>query len=234
MPRLEFALPMGELLRLAVIAKTDDIGAGMVHAPNVREALSRLSGHDVGPVLGHTAYLAQDLDGDGLIDHMLIHLPSGFNGAAIRGLESLRRLWCGQLGEWSARVEAIGRVDDFRGDPYLGSSRGWRSVTPYLHPWYRKARFGLEEQLRRECSLRDWGEPVFERLETILVGQRPLRPDAFQVIRAKQGVRQPDRRGSFWRLTFSEPIAGPVTLGFGRFWGMGLFQRCGREGDHGQ
>jgi len=37
-------------------------------------------------------------------------------------------------------------------------------------------------------------------------------------------LHQPDRLGSFWRLTFPEPVAGPLALGFGCHFGLGLFK----------
>jgi len=41
--------------------------------------------------------------------------------------------------------------------------------------------------------------------------------------RYKGRLAQPDTEGSFWRLTFPEPIQGPVALGFGCHFGLGLF-----------
>lgn len=35
---------------------------------------------------------------------------------------------------------------------------------------------------------------------------------------------QPDRLGSFWRLTFPEPIQDPLALGFACHFGLGLFR----------
>lgn len=41
--------------------------------------------------------------------------------------------------------------------------------------------------------------------------------------RSRRGLIQPNRLGSFWRLTFSEPVQGPLALGFGCHFGLGLF-----------
>jgi CRISPR-associated protein Csb2 len=42
--------------------------------------------------------------------------------------------------------------------------------------------------------------------------------------RSKRGLTQPDAQGSFWKLTFAKPIAGPLALGFGCHYGLGMFK----------
>jgi len=37
-------------------------------------------------------------------------------------------------------------------------------------------------------------------------------------------MTQPDRLGSFWRLTFPEPVQGPLALGFACHFGLGLYR----------
>lgn len=222
LPSFTNALPIGETVRMAALAATDRAGQGF-STPARLAALTHLSGHDLGPTDPHTSYLAEDSDGDGCIDHVLVHLATGFDGAALAGLKAIRRVWRGPGEEWGVRVVAAGSTGDFPNHPYLATGREWVSVTPYLHPWFRKKGFEVEDQIHRECDLRGWGDPVLERLERIPVGGRQLLPRDFHLRRAKPEVRQPDRRGSFWRLTFPAPVTGPVTLGFARFWGVGVF-----------
>ncbi len=45
----------------------------------------------------------------------------------------------------------------------------------------------------------------------------------FHRFRTRRGLVQSDRHGSFWQLTFPEPIPGPLALGFGCHFGLGLF-----------
>lgn len=62
-------------------------------------------------------------------------------------------------------------------------------------------------------------------LDEVPVGKgRQCRPIQFQRFRSRRGLRQPDRLGSFWRLTFPEPISGPLALGFACHYGLGLFR----------
>jgi len=46
----------------------------------------------------------------------------------------------------------------------------------------------------------------------------------FRRFRSKRGLEQPDRQGSMLRLEFPEPVGGPVALGFGCHFGLGLFR----------
>jgi len=86
-------------------------------------------------------------------------------------------------------------------------------------------RFGIEDQIRKECRERGVPEPIgFEHLMTIKVGNQVHRSIHFHRFRNKRGLLQPDRKGSFWRLTFANPIMGPLALGFGCHFGLGLFQ----------
>lgn len=64
-----------------------------------------------------------------------------------------------------------------------------------------------------------------EAFDEVEVGKnRKRRPIHFQRFRSRRGLAQPDRLGSFWRLTFPEPIAGPLALGFACHYGLGLFK----------
>lgn len=61
-------------------------------------------------------------------------------------------------------------------------------------------------------------------MDTVQVGGRERRPVHFHRFRSKRGLTQPDTHGSFWRLTFTEPVPGPLALGFACHFGLGLFR----------
>jgi CRISPR-associated protein Csb2 len=101
----------------------------------------------------------------------------------------------------------------------------WQSVTPNMHPRHAKKNFGIERQIERECRERGLPEPVgFEQLSTIEVGNQTRNAIRFHRFRGKRGLNQPDRHGSFWRMTFAEPVSGPIALGFACHFGLGLFK----------
>lgn len=221
LPLLEDAVKIGELVRLAAIYQADRLAAG-------NGVPSALSGHDLpdGNRHGHAFYLPEDADGDGRIDHVLVHAAAGFDRAALLALDRIRRIWQDLGREWQVMLESYGNGRDFEALPLLGTAPTWISATPYLHPWFRKKNFTVEDQIRRECSRRGLPQPrTLELLQTVQVGARPRRPVHFYRFRSKRGLRQPDTQGSFWRLTFPEPIPGPLALGFGCHYGLGMFAK---------
>jgi CRISPR-associated protein Csb2 len=216
LPRIEDAVKIGEITRMAAMR-----AAGKESVPWV------LSGHDA-PAdnrHGHAFYLPEDADGDGHVDHVLVHAEAGFDPAALAALDRIDRLWLGQEGEWSVLLEGYGGADDWPESAYTGRGQEWVSVTPYLHPWHCKKGFGIEEQIRRECRERGLPEP--EAIEPVLgvtIHGRARRPVHFHRFRSRRGLTQPDRQGGFWRLRFPEALEGPLALGFGCHYGLGIFK----------
>jgi CRISPR-associated protein Csb2 len=187
---------------------------------------SSLSGHGLpnGNRHQHAFYLPLDSNGDGRIDRVIVHVPLGMGMRERQVLERVVRLWSAGGAQWRVVMESMG--DTAAGGAVMRKATEWYSITPYLHPWYVKKGLGMEDQIRRECRERGLPEPVaLERFESVCVGngRRSLRPIQFQRFRKKRGLNQPDRRGSFWKLTFAEPVRGPLALGFGCHFGLGLF-----------
>src|SRR5690606_2039384 len=111
-----------------------------------------LSGHDMSgsEPHQHAFYLPEDRDGDGRIDHVTVHAPAGLDVSAVRALGRIPRLWSSPEAEWGVLFEARGTAGEFERHPYLAPATVWESVTPYLHPWFRKRSFTVEDQIRRE------------------------------------------------------------------------------------
>jgi len=219
LPRIEDAVRIGELVRLAAMRKAGDI-IGNNGIPKV------LSGHDM-PAdnrHGHAFYGPEDADADGLIDHICIHAENGLTGAALRALDRITRLWDSDGAEWQVLLEQYGAAHEIQDSRYLASAEQWVSATAYLHPWFRKRSFTVPDQIRRECCERGLPEPELEPLWSITIRGRERRPIHFRRFRGKRGLVQPDTQGSFWKLSFKEPISGPLALGFGCHYGLGLFQ----------
>jgi CRISPR-associated protein Csb2 len=152
-----------------------------------------------------------------------VHADAALAPADLTALAAIERLWISEQGEWSLLFEGAGVRADFQGHPYLRPSRTWTSVTPYLHPWYAKASFTVEDQIRKELALRGLPEPELRRLGAVPVGAHERRPAHFHRFRRRRGLTQPDTAGSFWELTFPETVPGPLALGFSCHYGLGLF-----------
>lgn len=174
----------------------------------------------------HAFYLPEDRDSDGLIDHLVVYVPKGFTERDAEVLAAVRKLYDGKHLELSVIFENVGERRMLKSEStILGASRFWVSCTPYLHPWFVKKKFGLEEQVARECDKRNF--PAIRRLTkepSLSIQGRTVYPVHFRRFRKKRGLRQPDRHGVFLRLEFSEEIQGPLALGFGCHFGLGLFR----------
>ncbi len=218
LPRVEEALHIGELMRMAVMSQAKRV-CGEDKVPAI------FSGHDMpeGNRHRHAFYLPWDSNRDGHIDHILLHVPHGMQAEARRIVEGLKKLWSRDGGEWRLVLESIGgsEIANVLTEP----NQVWESVTPYLHPWHVKKRFDIEAQIKRECRERGLPEPtILEPLEEVEIGKnRKLRPIHFRRFRNRRGLTQPDRQGGFWRLTFPQPVQGPLALGFACHFGLGTF-----------
>lgn len=219
LPRVEDSVRIGELLRLAVMSQAkQQLGEDAIPPMFSGHNLPADNRHQ------HAFYLPWDANGDGRIDRLLLHVPAGMGPAERRIVEKVSPIRSRDGGEWRLVLECIGNAGV--GKPLMSHACEWQSVTPYLHPWHAKKGFAMEDQIRRECRERGLPEPIaLERLEHVRVGkQTRRRPIHFHRFRSKRGLSQPDCHGSFWRLTFGEPVSGPLALGFGCHFGLGLFR----------
>lgn len=221
LPRVEDTLRIGELIRQSVMSAFGKDENGFRLAPPL------FSGHDLAENNRHrhAFYLPYDSNRDGRLDRVLIHVPDSFDEHAQRIISHLRGVWQRGGGEWQLLLEGMG--NEKAGGELATSSRYWRSVTPYLHPWHVKKKFSIADQIRRECAERDNLAEITELklIQTVKVGNQERRPIHFHRFRTfKRNQQQPDRSGSFWQITFAEPVKGPLALGFACHFGLGLFQ----------
>lgn len=234
LPRIEGAVRIGEALRLATMgAARRLLGSHVIP--------TELSGHELPQSNRHAhAFWLPEPNDRGEIEHVLIHAPGGFGPDAVRVLTGLREVRRDEGEPLRLILEGIGQAALFgQASRLAGESDVWRSVTPYLHPWHLKKphlrspealRIALLEQLRREWTAR--GEALPEIIGMNEVGSvrfsgRELRPVHFLRFRRKRGLVQPDALGRMLELRFAGPIRGPLALGFGCHFGLGLFAPMG-------
>lgn len=165
---------------------------------------------------------------------MILFLFIARGGVSHKAIKVLKRLNCLQndRGErWNLVLENFGSTEDFESISFLfGKSDLWQSRSPYFHPWHRKKHFTLFDQLKKECDLRGWPElNDIQLIPYVLRGERRLYPFSFHKFRSKKILIQPDKNGGFWRLKFKKPVQGPVSLGFGCHFGLGLFEILKKE-----
>jgi CRISPR-associated protein Csb2 len=243
-PRVEDTVRIAEIMRLAVMAKFGWTTVEGKRRPNAPGVISGY-GEDGKPLRhdshAHAFWLPEDADGDGAIDHVIVYARAGLDGDCRKALDLVTKLWIEKPArddeqeaadsghkEWRLALEGFGRPEDFAsGSAFFSSSntKTWISTTPYLLPWHAKKGFGWAEQIARELKERglpSLAEPPRE-LCSIWINDRERRPLHFHRFRSRHGLRQPDTLGRFLELTFQVPLEGPLALGFGCHFGLGLF-----------
>ncbi len=231
LPPVTRTLPQAELFHRAIVGLAAK--GGRVLCPELTgcdEDGERLRGpHE------HAHVLPLDLDGDGRLDHVLVHAPMGLGGAAQEAIRSLRRTWTkGGAGEIQLAVAACGPLSLLRDLPApfresvhrllgpSGGARRWRSATPFVPPRFLKprGRNALAGQVNAELRSRGFAEAQSIELDAVTPDTLVMR----HFIRRRQhgGAPPPVDRPYFLRLSFAEPVAGPLCVGYGSHYGLGL------------
>ena len=230
LPPVTRTLPQAELFHRAIVGC---VGNGhKVHCPE-------LSGKDDAgmPLRDHHRHahtLPVDLDGDGHIDHIIIHAAMGLCDTAQRAISTLRRTWTkGGAGDLQVAVVGSGDLDILRTLPERlrpmlesllgppGGSRLWQSATPFVPPRFLKTRGKntIVGQVNAELASRLLPEAVDVTVDAELT--RELRH--YMRRRTRGGMLPPLDVGFGLRLAFSEPVEGPLLLGYGAHFGLGTF-----------
>ena len=246
LPSVTRTLPQGELFHRAIVGR---VGRGKhVHCPELTGKDDQ--GRALRGNHKHAHILPLDLDDDGHLDHILIWARMGLGGQAQRAIRSLKRTWTkGGIGELQVSVVGSGELEDLRQlpkslahgvDRLLGPpscSRHWISQTPYVLPRFQKknGRNSLEGQLCEELASRygatlvslelmqfknlaNENGPSCDKLSTRVRQHR-------QYIRVRRhgGHVPPADSGLTIAFSVEQPICGPVCLGYGSHFGLGMF-----------
>lgn len=195
---------------------------------------------DGSPAAGHRhAHLIPlDLDRDGRIDQVLVWAPDGLDDQAQRALLRIDRTWgkdlpplvvaCAGMGSEDEVVSQLrdrsGRLPPELGLAPAGTARVWTSATPLVLPRFRKPNGAnsWQGQIAAECRSRGLPEPV-----AIDLGRDELVHRGFlHYLRARAAGHPQPPSTTPWcvRLTFPTAVNGPLCLGYGSHFGLGLFR----------
>lgn len=185
----------------------------------------------------HAYFLPCDDDGDGFLDHVLVWSPVGFEEeGATQALRTLRSLWAdaGPDERYSLSLVAYGEAEAL-GEPeraegrrdatrtaVLARARVWESETPFVPFRHVRPRpkDTVEAQVRTALS----HLPQLRECEVeVEVAVDPAWSRRFLLERDGAGSRG-GHRGYRLRLRFSEPVRGPIVLGYGAHYGLGLLR----------
>ena len=176
----------------------------------------------------HAFFLPEDLDGDGLLDHIAVASPARIGGLGLsrKGLALLNLcpgFWLSQAGDIGIDPVFFGPACPLGADT---EATVWLSLTPFLPPLKRHA---PADQIIGSLVRLGFPRPSrVERIaETILTAEGMVQASAFiagsiapQRLDSVAGV---DRRLAYWAITFPEPVCGPVLLGGLSHFGLGRF-----------
>lgn len=227
---IQLALPVSEASRAALMG----IHGELARAEG-RDTRSRsFSGKDASgaPLRGHQHvwFVATDDDGDSHLDHLTILGDVGLSGLERKALAVLRVI---RFQRQSLPLIPAPLADC----RLLTASRVWASATPYVAT--RRAKFRGRDRLNRDHpdnfirfvtdNLRDQLGQVRRDIGGSLLDATPL-PEAggvpvkdFAFKRRRSADSGETRLKGAFRLTFAEPVAGPIMLGWACHIGMGLF-----------
>ena len=242
LPRIEDAVKIGEVMRAAALSKfgwdTDEAtGRRLPRAP------WQISGRDEGnrplrdPTHPHAFWLPEDADNDGWIDHIVVYVAGGMDPGIRSRLDRITRIWLGSrqsrpgpgddpgVDEWRLALEGLGLPEDFAGaSRILASSRRWQSLTPFLAPGHLK-KAGYEGEVRRLLRRRGFrAETVaVDEIDEIDVGGTPRRALNFHRFRSRGRERRSDSSGALLKIELPGEVSGPLALGYGSHFGLGMF-----------
>ncbi len=224
LPRMEDAIFVCERLRIAAMAQSRDLCG---------DARPVFSGHTPLPSNHqHAMFLACCDDAGhadrGEIDHLLITARAGFAEDDVRALQRIRRLWASNGHALELILVGLGDCEAYGGlvsprTATLAESRVWESVTPFVPVRHPKTVRGqprdtIEEQIRTGCEQLLGVAPI----EVTEIGQRSAW-SRFRRRRPKGGGSRGPDRGHGARLVFAAPQRGPIAIGYGAHFGLGLF-----------
>jgi len=243
-PTVDQTLPIAERMRTMVMKVAADLGS---------QIPGQLSGKDEHgcPLVGHShAYFLplsrRDREGRERIDRVLIWARDGLDSDAWACLQqaatSGRRLRGSAEGHpLNVILAGYGDSEELRAmlafnparpndGSWLDPAREWISETPFVPPKFWKFRGGRvvdapEDQLR--WLIRETLGEVDVCIERLQGRQGETnRWHEFVRARKKDRERLGGRPGLGFRIKFTEPVAGPIALGYGAHFGLGLFRPC--------
>jgi len=192
----------------------------------------------------HAHILPLDLDDDDYLDHVLVWAPMGLDAHAQNAIHSVSKTFIkGGETELAVTVVLAGGVEDLQGfvgndKPLLRSivgkslgSKDWRNTTPFVPPRYLKkqGRNTIIGQVQAELRSRNLPEATHIRImdsmpDDLSVDEQKLTRRLRQFDRVRRDRNAPPQDVGFTvELSFASPVTGPIALGYGSHFGLGLF-----------
>lgn len=190
-------------------------------------------------------FCESESSGNAHITHVTVFASKGFDENAIKALRNVGWTWGFNRHELRLVLHAIGTKEDFKDCQFFASANKWRSLTPFVSTrhakTYRNGRPKLAANGKQNGSaehdllrlLEKHHHEKFEKLTSIVplrendlpyaIGDRRFRSLQFQTHRYRGAGSRGNGFGTAFEITFAKPLTGPLALGYGAHFGLGLF-----------
>ena len=242
-PPLQVAFDVTQSLRRAILAIVDDpiptwisghssCGGPAKHSPSGGSATE--SEHDLHISIVPLSHTATQW-GDGSILGVGILVPDSVDAHERQTLhdaiDELRPISVGSRGDIAYQIDASPTKASLKRGPYAGPSTLWTTVTPYVYDRYPETDQDRDEMIASACE--HIGLPQPKQVHVIEHGVSPLTGVPNAESTRLDGTRFSSHPRRHVVIQFEEPVQGPITIGRGRFLGIGLMRRLKRdEGDN--
>ena len=193
-----------------------------------------------GPLRGHQhcQIFCEANGANNRITHITLFAKMKFGQKERRAIESIHKVWGHGGHDVHLVLLGFGDANTFPDCQPLRNGTIWESLTPFVatrHPKKRRnGRWKLDEEgwhigspehdLRRLLTQQGLPAPEkIEQLKFVKIGQQKLRSLQFQTLRKNGDGRRSIHSPVGFRITFSQPVDGPIAVGYGAHYGLGLF-----------
>lgn len=244
LPDITQTLPQAETLHRRLVGAAARMGAPPSVLTGCDEHHSPLRNSHM-----HAHINPLDLDDDGHLDHVLIWATAGLGADAQAAIRAVRKT-SAKNSPVPLRLAPVmvGNLRDLNRLPapygthisgLTAESAAWQSLTPLVLPRHAKARGRntLEGQIKAELVSRGLPEPTeIEALhiQTVNAGNRYWERFRHFITSRRSGPPPPTTQVFALRLFFDRKITGPIAIGYGSHYGLGLFRHAGASAHTGE
>jgi len=230
-PDITQALSLGNRLHLALVKWSD----GSSVFTGCDENRQPLKGHQ------HAFFLSEPSGSRGEVSYINVYAPMGFGPREREALERLNSVWDYDARRLQLALVSIGHPEVTQGNSHssvFGKSAEWVSITPFVPTRHLKTRKNGSPKL--DDNGMAIGSPAHDLLR-LLASDYPDLPKpriealnapplkkrlawlSYQLSRRNGKGRRANQQAVGFKLSFPEPVSGPIALGYGAHFGLGLF-----------
>jgi CRISPR-associated protein Csb2 len=172
------------------------------------------------------------------ITHLTVWAKDGFDEKSCLALRRLNKVWGHGGHDLRLVLTGLGQPNAFPDCRLVAKAKVWRSATPFVSTRHAKTfRDGRPKIDENGWQIGSAGHDLLRLLTldpqthgatisrdtSVRVGERVLRCLQFQTIRHDGGGNRGNGDTGAFTVTFKHEVSGPLALGYGAHFGLGLF-----------